>query len=305
MRIRRSIAWCCGSDFNRARQHLSGPTDAICLDLEDTAPPKMKPTARLGALEMLRNWDFRGKERILRINGVGTEDYEKDMREVVTPGLPDAIRLPKTERAEDVLRLDRELSEIEYAAGLAKDSIEVLAMIESPLGVINAYEIASCCKRVTALSIGMEDLTAEMGVPRSYDLTTPDLLYARQHVVLAAKAAGIQAIDSGFNKSQDFTFNRPYNEASRQMGFDGRSVADPEQAEVANEIYRPTAEELDWARRAKAQYEENAARGEDGGRVDGRHLCAAAYAKALACLTLEEQIEAAKQRNVDYSKESK
>ena len=292
MRIRRSIAWCCGADYERARRQIDSCADAVCIDLEDTAPRRQKPAARKGALEMLTGWDFRWKERILRINGVDTEYYETDIREVVAKGLPDAIRLPKAERAADVLKLDRDLAEIEKANGLPENSIEILAMIESPLGILNSYEIAVSCKRVTALSIGMEDLTMDMGVQRSYDLTSNDLLYARQHMVLAAKAAGIQAIDSGFNKTHDIAFNRQYNEASKRMGFDGRSVADHEQAELANAIYRPSEEEVDWARRARKQYEEHAARGEDGGRVDGRHLCAAAYGKALLTLAKHAEIEA-------------
>lgn len=244
---------------------------------------------------MLTTWDFMGKERIVRINGPETEYYADDMSCVIAPGLPDAVRLPKCEFVANVLRVDRDLAEIEENAGIPVGSIEIIAMIESPIGILNAYEIASCCKRVTAISIGMEDLTAEMGVPRCYEIGTTDLVYARQRFVLAAKAAGVQAIDSGFNKLCPLEFNRPYNEESRRMGFDGRSVRDADQAKIANEVYGPTGEELSWANRAVDAYQNGNAEGDSEVYVDGRHLCAAAYLKA--CKTLEKQAFIEKKKN--------
>lgn len=292
MRIRRSIAWTHGDDFERTKKQIDSECDAITIDLEDAVVPSRKPQARAGAVKMLTEWDFRGKERIVRINGPETKYYADDMRIVVAPGLPDALRIPKCESAEMILQVDRDLKKIELDAGISPNTIEIIAMIESPLGILKAYEIAACCERVTALSIGMEDLTAEMEVPRCYETGTTDLLYARQHVVLCAKAAGVQAIDSGFNKLCPLTFNRPYNEESRRMGFNGRSVRDGEQAKIANEIYGPMRDELDWAYRAVEAYE----RGDDEGNsevyVDGRHMCAAAYLKAKKIIERNKCINA-------------
>lgn len=292
MRIRRSIAWTHGDDFERTKRQIESECDAITIDLEDAIIPSRKMQARVGAMKMLTEWDFRGKERIVRVNAPETEYYADDMREVVAPGLPDALRIPKCESIETLLRVDRDLKAIEASAGLKPNSIEIIAMIESPLGILNAYEIASCCERVTALSIGMEDLTAEMEVPRSYETGTMDLLYARQRFVLCAKAAGVQAIDSGFNKLCPLAFNRPYNEESRRMGFVGRSVRDGEQAKIANEVYGPTEEELNWAYRAVEAYEKGNAEGDSEVYVDGRHMCAAAYLKAKKILEHKKCIDA-------------
>lgn len=291
MRVRRSIAWTHGDDFERTRRQIASECDAITIDLEDAIVPSKKQAARCGALEMLTQWDFKGKERIVRINSPNTEYYEDDMAEVIKPGLPDAIRLPKCESVEEVLIVDRDLKQIEKDASIPVGSIEIIAMIESPLGILRSYEIASCCTRVTALSIGMEDLTAEMGIQRTYEVGVSDLLYARQHLVLAAKAANRQAIDSGFNKLCPLEFNYLYNEESRRMGFDGRSVRDGDQAKIANEIYRPKAEEVNWASRAVKAYEEGNARGDNEVYVDGRHLCAAAYLKAKKTLEYQERID--------------
>jgi len=295
MRLRRSIAWTRGDQAERARQQIASVCDAVCIDLEDAVMPSSKPAARKGALEMLTKWDFRGKERIVRVNGTDTPDYAIDMREVIEPGLPDAIRLPKCETAEDVRRVSSDLARIEKKHGLPENSIEIIAMIESPLGVRNTYEIASSCLRVTAVSIGMEDLTAEMEVERSYEAGTTDLLYVRQKFVLDAKAAGVQAIDSGFNKLCPLEFNHEYNRDSSRMGFSGRSVRDGEQAAIANDYYRPSEKEADWARRTVAAYEEGQKSGNSDLYVDGRHLCAAAFHKAkriMARMKLIEEKEA-------------
>ncbi len=296
MRIRRSIAWTHGDDYERTKRQIESECDAITIDLEDAIVPSQKPQARVGAVKMLTEWDFRGKERIVRINSPETEYYADDMREVIAQGLPDALRIPKCESVEMVLQVDRDLKAIETSASLKPNSIEIIAMIESPLGILNAYEIASCCERVTALSIGMEDLTAEMEVPRSYEIGTTDLLYVRQRFVLCAKAAGVQAIDSGFNKLCPLEFNRPYNEESRRMGFNGRSVRDGEQAKIANEVYGPTEEELDWACRAVEAYEKGNAEGDSEVYVDGRHMCAAAYLKARKILKRKECIDTKRHR---------
>ena len=291
MRLRRSLAWTHGDDFERTRRQIDSECDGITIDLEDAIMPSKKPAARAGALEMLTKWDFKGKERIVRINSPQTEFYKVDIEEVVKPGLPDAVRLPKCENVEDVLQVDKDLYAIEKEAGLPENTIEIIALIESPLGILRSFEIACCCKRVTALSIGMEDLTAEMEIPRRYEIGATELLYARQYMVLAAKAAGIQAIDSGFNKLCPVEFNRPYNEESRRMGFDGRSVRDGEQARIANEIYGPSLEEIDWAIRAAHEYNKGNQNGDNEVYVDGKHLCAAAYLKAVKTLEKKHLIE--------------
>ena len=291
MKLRRSLAWTRGNDFERAKRQINSVCDAITIDLEDSVMPSSKPAARRGALEMLTKWDFRGKERIVRINGRDAEYYKQDMAEVIALGLPDAIRLPKCETVDDVLLVDVDLSEIEKKNNLPENSIEIIAMIESPLGVRNVYEIASCCKRVTALSIGMEDLTADMEVERSYEADTTDLLYVRQKFVLDAKAAGVQAIDSGFNKLCPLEFNHSYNKLSSHMGFDGRSVRDGEQAVLANQYYRPSEKESDWSRRTVEAYRKGNEAGDSEVYVDGRHLCAAAYHKALKIMDKIKLIE--------------
>lgn len=280
MKLRRSIAWTYGNDYVRTRQQIESQCDCITIDLEDAVVPSSKYEARMGAVEMLKTWNFYNKERIVRINGPNTQYYELDLKYVILPGLPDAIRLPKCETTDYVLKVSNDLEEIERQAGLPNGTIEILAMIESPRGIRKAYDIASCTNRVTALSLGMEDLTTDMGISRHYEINTNHLVYARQKFVLDAKAAGVQAIDSGLNKICTLEYNTSYSIESRQMGFDGRSVRDGKEAIIANKAYSPKDDEIDWAKRAIKGYEEANINGDSKAYVDGKHLCTAAYMKA-------------------------
>lgn len=289
MRVRRSIIWANGIDIEVAKEKAGSCADAICIDLEDGVSFDKKPQARKMTVEMLKTWDFGKKEKIVRVNPVDTDEYPIDMREVVAVALPDAIRVPKCEHVEDMLKVDGQLAAIEAAAGLPENTIEIIAMVESPLGIRNAYEIAACCKRVTALSLGMEDLTREMGVERRYVNNELDLLYARQKIVLDAKAAGVQIIDSvllltvGSDEA-----NLRQNAESKQMGFDGRSVQNNQQAIWANEAFSPAKEKVEWARNAAKMYEEK----KDEGTVfyEGFEICYAAYQKAKALIAHAEEI---------------
>ncbi len=289
MRLRRSIAWANGYDRAHVEELLRGHCDAITMDLEDGIPPARKDEARAGTREILSQVDFGGVERIVRVNSLESGMCFTDLREVVAVGLPDAIRLPKCERAEDVVRVSNELANIEKAAGLAEGSIEILAMIESPLGVRNAYEIACSCKRVTALSLGMEDLTKELHVKRRYVNNSLDLIYARQKIVLDAAAAGIVAIDSSI-LTNDLEAVERAAEESRQTGFAGRSVRGDEEAVIANRIYAPAPDEVEFARKVVAAYELQTKEKQGDVFVGNEFICYARYERSLELIEQAEQI---------------
>lgn len=290
MRMRRSIIWANAIDLEVAKEKAISCADAICIDLEDGVAFTKKPQARKMTVEMVKTWDFKGKEKIIRVNPTDTADYDLDMREVIAVALPDAIRVPKCESVSEMLKVDAQLAAIEAAAGLKKNSIEVLAMIESPIGVRNAYDIAACCERVTALSLGMEDLTREMGIKRRYIDNDLDLIYARQKIVVDAKAAGVQAIDSVLLLTQGADeANHHQNEMSKQTGFDGRSVQNNDQAQWANETFAPSAQEVAWAKGACEAYEAHSAEGTV--IYEGFEICFAAYQKAKSVVEKARAIE--------------
>lgn len=281
MRIRRSIIWGKALDLEETQRLCEGAGDAICLDLEDGVAKGRKQEARVNAVKILRECNFHGKEKIVRVNDVHSPEFIADMNITIAEGLPDAIRIPKCEYVEDMLATDGILSAIEARAGIPENSIEVIAMIESPIGLRSAYDIAKSCERVTALNLGMEDLTRELGVLRRYRDDELDLIYARQKFVLDAMAAHVQAIDAvllQMDGGDEAT--RTASIRSRQDGFTGRSCHGNVQAEEANRIYGPDPAYLEWSRRAKQAYEENASADLDMPIVDGKRICYAAYEKA-------------------------
>lgn len=290
MRIRRSIGWAKGFSVESVQKIIDSVCDAVCIDLEDGVPAGKKEFARELTAKMLKEMNFHGSEKIVRVNPFGSEDFKRDIMQVLSVIAPDAIRLPKCESVVDMLEINSLLAEIEKNQNLLLNSIEVIAMIESPAGIRNAFDIASCCKRVTALNVGMEDLTREMGVERRYSDNELDLIYARQKVVLDAKAAGVQIIDSCLlicNQESNFK----QNAESRQMGFDGRSVHDNAEAENANKIFCPSEELIAFSRGAVEAYKRDTLTGAENVVYEGKRICFAAYEKALDVLNLDKLIK--------------
>lgn len=292
-RLRRSLAWALALKPEELKELIAGSSDCIVLDLEDGVLISQKEMARETTAKILCDWDFGKKERIVRVNPVDTEFFALDMSEVVAKGLPDAIRLPKCEHVKDVLMVNDMLSQIERDNDLAPNTIEILAMIETPLGVRNAYEMAICCERVTALSLGMEDMCREYGVKRRYENNALDMLYLRQKMVLDAKAAGVQILDSALLNFGDFEATKRETLESKQAGFTGRSVQGNEQAKFVNEIFSPSEAEVREASGMIEAYE-TADKSGDTGHImyQGKLVCYAAYTHACDILRYAEQIAA-------------
>ena len=279
MRIRRSLGWAKGFSVESVKKIINTECDAVCIDLEDGVPAIRKTEARATTVKMIQELDFKGKERIVRINPFGSQYFQDDINEVIAVAPPDAIRVPKCEHVNIIEKIDTLLSAIEKKHNLPENSIEIIAMIESPIGVRNAYDIACSCKRLTALNIGMEDLTREMGIERRYYNNPLDLIYARQKVVLDSKAAGVQCIDSGL-LIEDFEANHKQNIDSKQMGFTGRSVHNNAEAISANEAFSPSKQQIAFSTGAVQAWEMGNST-KDNIVFDGRTICFAAYEKNM------------------------
>lgn len=279
MRLRRSLVWVSGYDLEKLKKAIDSNVDAIVLDLEDGVTVNQKPEARACAYKALKEWDFKGKERVVRVNGLDTEFFQADLEQVL-PAIPDAIRLPKCESVEYVLEMDRHLTELEKKYQVPEGSIELILMIETAKGIMKCYEMASCCKRVTAMGVGMEDLTASMGVARNYELGSQDLLYARQKLVLEAKAAGVQALDSGVLFSGDPEYMIQDTLKDKRDGFEGRSLSDLSHADIINQCFSPSKEEAEWAKKVISAYKKAAEEGRSDVEVDGKFIDPPVVAKA-------------------------
>lgn len=253
-RRRRSLVWVNVLVEDKLKRAISSEADCIVMDLEDTLPISQKDEGRLATAKALKEMDFRGKEKVVRINGLDTPYALADL-EAILPAMPDAIRLPKCERVEYVLRLDEILSRFEAENGLEKDTIGIILMLETPMGILNSYELASCCKRIWAIGIGLEDLTTSMQINRRYELKSQQLLYAKQKVVMAGRAAGVQVLDSS-TLLNDPEFILADCIDSRDMGFDGRSMVNVEHTSAINQGYSPSKEEIDWANHIIKAYQD-------------------------------------------------
>jgi citrate lyase subunit beta/citryl-CoA lyase len=254
-RLRRSRLYLPGSQpklFTNAGLHRP---DAVILDLEDSVHPAEKDTARLLVRNALGALDFRGAERMVRINQLplGLEDLDE-----IVPQRPDLILIPKVERPDQVEEVYARLSD--RASGPESDRpIWLMPIIESALGVENAFAIASAADTVVALTIGLEDYTADIGVPRSSEGT--ESAYARARLVNAAHAAGVQAIDSVFSDVADMDGLLAWARASRALGFEGMGCIHPRQIQPIHVGFSPTDEELDKALRIVAAFEEAQSKG--------------------------------------------
>jgi citrate lyase subunit beta / citryl-CoA lyase len=254
-RIRRSRLYVPGSEpkyFINAALH--GP-DAVILDLEDSVHPGEKDTARLLVRNALRAVDFLDCERMVRINQLpmGLEDLDE-----IVPESPDLILIPKTETPDQVIAVEKRIAEVKGDYGITRPTW-LMPILETALGIENAFFIAKASEKTVAITIGLEDYTADLGVVKTR--SGNESLFARQRVVNAAHAAGVQAIDSVFGDLGDLEGLRAWAANSRALGFEGMGCVHPLHIPVIHEAFAPTSVEIDRARKIVAAYDDAQARG--------------------------------------------
>ena len=243
-RLRRSLLYVPGNMPGMLQNIPVFNADGVMIDLEDAVPLAEKDSARMLARNFLRAFTNRQVEVFVRINGLDTRYALDDLREVL-PALPDGIRLPKADEGEVVERLDTLLTEYEEKLGLEIGYFSIMPSIESAIGVLNCVKTAHASKRLVALAFGAEDYTASLEIQRTR--TGEELLGARMQVVWAAKAAGLQAIDSVFSDANDMDGLRAETELVKRLGFTGKSLVNPRQIDVVHEVFRPKPEEIEHA----------------------------------------------------------
>jgi citrate lyase subunit beta / citryl-CoA lyase len=229
--------------------------DTVILDLEDSVAPDEKDTARILVRNALRSVNFYGAERSVRINQgkLGLEDLQE-----IVPQHPDVILIPKCDTPEAVVEVENAVHTLEQEHGCQSETL-LLPLIESALGVVNAYRIAVSSPRICAMAIGLEDYAADIGVERTVGGT--ESLFARMTVVNAAKAAGIQALDSVYSDIDDLEGLRQSTLDAKALGFDGKGCIHPRQIGVIHAALAPTPEEIEKAMRIVEAADESRKRG--------------------------------------------
>jgi len=220
--------------------------DAIMFDLEDSVSFREKDTARMLVFQALQHPLYQDIETVVRVNPLDSEHGLNDLNAVVRGGA-DVVRLPKTDTAEDVLEMERVISEIESSCGRPVGSTNMMAAIESAQGVNNAVDIASCCPRLIGIALGAEDYVRNLRTQRTPQGT--ELLFARCSIIQAARAAGIQAFDTVYSDANNEAGFIQEAEHIKTLGFDGKSLINPRQIEMVHNIFAPTQKEVDFANR--------------------------------------------------------
>ena len=218
--------------------------DAVIFDLEDAVAPAEKDAARILVRNTMRYMDFGTCGRIVRINSIDTPYWRQDLEQIL-PYKPDLILLPKTGCAADILEADRYITELEQKLGIPENTVGLMALIETAMGVENAFSIASACKRIRALFLGAEDLTADLRCKRTKE--GREIEYARTRLVVAARAANIDVFDTPFTDVNDDEGIVVDAELAKALGFSGKASISPRHVEVINQVFSPTMAEIDYA----------------------------------------------------------
>ncbi len=244
---------------------IYGP-DSIMLDLEDSVTMAEKDAARLLVYHALKTIDYGNTEMVVRINPLNTSYGKKDIEAVVKAGVH-VIRMPKTETAEEVREVEEEIERVENELGCLGRT-KIMAAIESALGIVNAYPIAVASKRMMGIALGAEDYCANLKTQRTPE--GKELLLARETIVVAARAAGIDALDTVYSNLNDMETFRKEVELIKTLGFDGKSIINPRQIEIVNEVFAPKEKEIEKARTILAAIKEAEKRGSGVIAVNGK-----------------------------------
>ena len=262
--------------------------DSLIFDLEDAVSPDEKDAARELLKNALAAMSFGKCEIIVRINGLDTPYWQEDLRAVV-PMKPDAIMPPKVSGAHDIAQLDQALTALEKEFGLEAGSTRILALLETAIGVENAYAIASASPRMTGLFLGAEDLTADLRCQRTKQ--SQEIQYARGRIVCAARAAGIEPYDTPFTDVQDLEGLEKDAAFAKGLGFSGKACISPAHISTVNRVFSPSAAEISYAKDVFAAIEEAKRQGKGAISLRDKMIDAPNVQRARLVLEAASEIE--------------
>ncbi|MDD3832037.1 MAG: citrate (pro-3S)-lyase subunit beta [Clostridia bacterium] len=241
-RLRRTMMFAPGNNPSMIQDaHIYG-ADSIMMDLEDSVALAQKDAARLLVYNALKSCNYGNTELVVRVNPLSTPYGMQDIEAVVRAGVH-VVRMPKTETAQDVVECDEQITRVERECGREVGSTLIMAAIESALGVVNAYAIATASPRMMGIALGAEDYSANLKTNRSKEGI--ELLLARQTIVVAARAAGIDALDTVFSDLNDMEGFANEIKLIKQLGFDGKSVINPRQIPIVHNIFAPESQQIE------------------------------------------------------------
>lgn len=242
MDLRRTMLFIPGNNPGMLQNGGVFGADSVILDVEDAVAPGEKDAARLLVAHSLLNVDYGRSETVVRINTLDT--FGKDDIKAIVPCQPDLLLVPKVESAADIKEV---VSLVAAAEKPDQKRVRLIALLETPRGIAEAYNIAIADERVVALALGAEDYTAALGANRTKQGT--EIFTARTLVVNAAAAAGIQSIDTPYTDANDEQGLLEDTQVAKQLGFKGKLAINPRQIDIIHEVFNPTEHDIEWAER--------------------------------------------------------
>lgn len=292
--MRRTLLFLPGNNPNMIMNGGLLGADSIILDLEDAVAPDNKDEARELVASALTSLKFGSCDIIVRVNGLDTPYWKEDLAQII-PCKPFAIMPAKVSSAEYLLAYDREMARLEAQWGMEVGSVRLIPLIETALGLENAYAIACASSRVEGIFLGAEDLTADLQCQRTRE--GGEIAYARARMVSAARAAGVEAYDTPFTNVEDPEGLQADTQTGKALGFSGKSAINPRQVAVINRIYSPTQQQIRYAKEVFRAIQEGKAQGKGAVSLHGKMIDAPIVQRAKTVLDtarllgLEEEYE--------------
>jgi len=293
--MRRSMLFLPGNNPNMLINGNCLGADAVIFDLEDAVSPAEKDAARILVRNTMRYVDFRGVQQIVRINSVDTQYWKQDL-DAIMPYKPALVLLPKAGCVQDILEVDRYMTQVEEALGMEQNTVGLMPLIETALGVENAFGIATASKRVEALFLGAEDLTADLQCQRTKE--GREIEYARTRLVVAARAAGIAVYDTPFTDVNDDEGIVTDAKVAKALGFSGKAAISPRHVEAINQVFSPTEKEIDYAYAVIEAIETAKAQGKGAISLYGKMIDAPIVARAQQTIAMAEELGLGRECNL-------
>jgi citrate lyase subunit beta/citryl-CoA lyase len=280
--LRRSILFLPGNNERFLVRAIASAADALILDIEDAVMPDQKPEAREMVKRALQATDFRGKERVVRVNGITTQWGADDLAAAVEGGA-DLILVPKADSEEVIKTADRIITKAEKRFNVPDGSTKIMALIETALGIINVERTVFASPRIDALAFGGGDYGLSTRIR-----VTPDeiaYVYPESKIMLAARSAGVMAIGTPYAQNiRDLDAVARQAKRQRDLGLDGKTVIHPTHVDIANAAFTPSAEEIAFAQKVITAYEasDKGAISVDGKLIEHLHVSEARWALDVA-----------------------
>jgi len=277
-----SLVFVPGNNSRFLEKAKSLAADIVCFDLEDSVPDKEKKKARALIKNTLKQRNKYSPDVFVRTNSPESGLVTADLKEIVQKGI-DGIVIPKVNSAKELKKIEKTISSLEKKRKIK--GIRLIPSIESALGVMNCYEIASSSKRIDALVFGIFDLLNDMGIEYTKG-NPPGAKYSRYKVPVAAAAVGIVAIDGIWQDLKDKNGFTKDCEVGRSIGYVGKSVIHPDQIQTVHKIFHPNKAEIEWAKKVCSVYEELTKKGKGATVVEGKMIDEVHYKRAKALLEI-------------------